>query len=98
MSITSERIREQPFFHALADDAAEEIETLEKEIDQLRAENASLKAELAEVKKDASRWFSLVMNAAAELEDAANCLHDSDAKKNAQSAAKYYRGEAMKGK
>ena len=54
--------------------------------------------ELAEAKKDASRWFSLVMNAAAELEDAANCLHDSDAKKNAQSAAKYYRGEAMKGK
>ena len=46
MSITSERIREQPFFHALADDAAEEIETLEKELDQLRAENARLKVEL----------------------------------------------------
>ena len=46
MSIASERIREQPFFHALADDAAEEIETLEKELDQLRAENARLKVEL----------------------------------------------------
>ena len=31
MSITSDRIREQGFFHALADDAADEIEALEKE-------------------------------------------------------------------
>ena len=30
MSITSERIREQGFFHALADDAADEIESLER--------------------------------------------------------------------
>ena len=49
MSITSERIREQPFFHALADDAAEEIETLEKELDQFRAENEKLKAELKSI-------------------------------------------------
>jgi len=37
MSITSDRIREQGFFHALADDAAEEIEQLEREVAQLRA-------------------------------------------------------------
>lgn len=36
MSITSDRIREQGFFHALADDAADEIE-------QLEAENRKLK-------------------------------------------------------
>lgn len=71
----------------------------EKEL-ALRAENERLKAklELAEVKKDASRWFSLVMNAVAELEDAANCLQDSDAKQTALRAASYYRNEAMEGK
>jgi hypothetical protein len=37
MSITSDRIREQGFFHVLADDAADEIETLEKENAKLRA-------------------------------------------------------------
>lgn len=37
MSITSDRIREQGFFHALADDAAEEIDQLEREVAQLRA-------------------------------------------------------------
>lgn len=37
MSITSDRIREQGFFHALADDAADEIEQLEREVAQLRA-------------------------------------------------------------
>ena len=56
MSITSERIREQPFFHVLADDAAEDIEMLEEEVEQLRAENAKLKAELAAAKKDAELW------------------------------------------
>jgi hypothetical protein len=35
MSITSERIKENAFIHALADDAAEEIEALEKEIERL---------------------------------------------------------------
>jgi len=37
MSITSDRIREQGFFHALADDAADEIEQLEREVAKLRA-------------------------------------------------------------
>ncbi|MBK8467629.1 MAG: hypothetical protein IPL32_17585 [Chloracidobacterium sp.] len=36
MSITSDRIREQGFFHALADDAADEIDALEKENAKLR--------------------------------------------------------------
>jgi hypothetical protein len=35
MSITSSRIRENGFIHALADDAADEIESLEARIDQL---------------------------------------------------------------
>ena len=64
----------------------------------LRAENERLKAELAESKKGVSRRLSLVMNVAAELEDAANCLQDSEAKKKAQCAATYYRNAAMKGK
>lgn len=54
MSIISDRIREQPFFHALADDAADEIETLEKEIEQIRAENEKLKAELCKYQHIAS--------------------------------------------
>ena len=36
MSITSDRIREHGFIHALADDAAEEIEALELENGKLR--------------------------------------------------------------
>jgi hypothetical protein len=43
---------------------------------------------------NASSWFALVMNAAAEIEDAANCLRDEDAKRVAMSAAKYYRDAA----
>ena len=39
-------------------------------------------------------WFALVMNAAAELEDAANCLRDPDAKRSAEGAAKHYRTAA----
>ena len=42
----------------------------------------------------ASAWFALVMNAAAELEDASNCLRDEDAKRVAISGAKYYRDAA----
>lgn len=36
-------------------------------------------------------WFALAMNAAADLEDAANCLRDSDAKAAALGAAKHVR-------
>lgn len=39
-------------------------------------------------------WFALVMNAAAELEDASNCLRDPDAKRAAQGAANHYRKAA----
>ena len=41
-----------------------------------------------------ARWFALVMDAAAALEDAARCLHDEDAKRLALSAARYYRESA----
>ena len=39
-------------------------------------------------------WWALVMEAAAALEDAANCLRDPDAKKAAEGAAKHYRTAA----
>ena len=42
----------------------------------------------------ASEWFALVMNAAAELEDASHCLRDADAKLVAVSGAKHYRDAA----
>ena len=42
----------------------------------------------------ASAWFALVMNAAAELEDASHCLRDEDAKRTAISGAKHYRDAA----
>lgn len=45
---------------------------------------------------DASAWWALVMGAAASIEDAANCLRDSDAKKQADGAAKHYREAAQK--
>jgi hypothetical protein len=41
-----------------------------------------------------SAWFALVMNAAAELEDASHCLRDEDAKQVAIRGAKYYREQA----
>lgn len=45
---------------------------------------------------DASAWWALVMGAAASIEDAANCLRDPDAKKQAEGAAKHYREAAQK--
>jgi hypothetical protein len=41
-------------------------------------------------------WWSLVMGAAAAIEDAANCLGDEDAKRQAEGAAKHYRDAANK--
>lgn len=38
-----------------------------------------------------STWFSLVMCAAAELEDASHCLNDDDAKAVCHKGADYYR-------
>ena len=45
---------------------------------------------------DAAAWWSLVMGAAASIEDAANCLRDPAAKKQAEGAAKHYREAAQK--
>jgi len=42
----------------------------------------------------ASEWWTLVMGAAAELENASICLLDEDAKRRAISGAKYYRDAA----
>ena len=42
-------------------------------------------------------WWSLVMGAAASLEDAAACLRDPDAKRAAEGAAKHYRERAQAG-
>jgi hypothetical protein len=51
-------------------------------------------AERGEPVVNASAWFALVMNAAAELEDASHCLRDEDAKRVAISGAKHYRDAA----
>lgn len=42
----------------------------------------------------ASAWFALIVNAAAELEDASHCMRDEDAKRVAIRGAKYYRDAA----
>jgi hypothetical protein len=42
----------------------------------------------------ASAWWTLVMCAAAEIENASTCLRDEDAKRCAISGAKYYRDAA----
>jgi len=58
--------------------------------------NESLESIAAPVQPvvNASAWFALVMNAAAELEDASHCLRDEDAKRVANSGAKHYRDAA----
>jgi hypothetical protein len=48
----------------------------------------------AEPVANASSWFALVMNAAAEIEDASHCLRDEAAKRVAISGAKHYRDAA----
>jgi len=52
------------------------------------------KQEQGEPVANASTWFALVMNAAAELENASIFLRDEDAKRVAISGAKYYRDQA----
>ena len=42
----------------------------------------------------ADEKFALVMNAAASIEDAGNCLQDADARKMAEGAAEYFREAA----
>ena len=53
-----------------------------------------MKMQQQEPVANASAWFALVMNAAAELEDASHCLLDEDAKRVAISGAKHYRDAA----
>lgn len=43
---------------------------------------------------DYAKWFALVMCSAAELEDAAHCLRDPEAKQAAISATAHYRAAA----
>lgn len=43
-----------------------------------------------------SHWWALVMGAAAEIEQAENCLRDPDAKRTAASGAAHYREQAQK--
>jgi hypothetical protein len=50
----------------------------------------------AALKTRDSEWWALVMGAAACIEDAANCLRDPDAKRQAEGAAKHYREAARK--
>ncbi len=61
---------------------------------------AAWQAAVAAERERNAGWFALVMNAAAALEDAANCLRDPDAKRAAEGAAKHYReaANAMWGK
>jgi hypothetical protein len=62
--------------------------------DAITAIKQALAAPVQEPVANASAWFALVMNAAAELEDASHCLRDEDAKRVAISGAKHYRDAA----
>lgn len=57
-------------------------------------ERSKVQAAVAAARERNAGWFALVMNAAAALEDAANCLRDPDAKRAAEGAAKHYREAA----
>jgi hypothetical protein len=63
-------------------------------ITAITAIKQALSAPVQEPVVNASAWFALVMNAAAELEDASHCLRDEDAKRVAISGAKHYRDAA----
>jgi len=66
-------------------------------VDRYKEAITSIKASLEAKDKlvaNSSAWFALVMNAAAELEDASHCLRDEDAKQVAIRGAKYYREQA----
>lgn len=52
-------------------------------------------AQVAKMDREAT-WWTLVMGAAASIEDAANCLRDQDAKRQAEGAAAHYRNAARK--
>lgn len=72
-----------------------------KDVANVRRARTNIAAALAEpvsvqepVVYRESSWFALVMNAAAEIEDASNCLRDPDAKRTAIRGAEYYRNAA----
>ena len=67
------------------------LENAQRRAEYWKAEHMAANSEIEQ--RDAA-WFSLVMNAAAEIEDAANCLQDSEAKRVAHNAAKHYRDAA----
>ena len=69
-------------------------EAVEGLCDAASAARKALAAPVQEPVANASAWFALVMNAAAELEDASHCLRDEDAKRVAISGAKHYRDAA----
>ena len=65
------------------------------EIDEARQQSATPADAASEAdKRDAAHWFSLVMGAAASLEDAANWLTDPDSKHITAHAAEHYRAKA----
>jgi len=61
---------------------------------QNAAEICKEKAMASDLRERNAAWWALVMGAAAALEDAANFLSDSDAKRAAEGAANHYRREA----
>ena len=70
-------------------------DAIEKGLGQLRALlSAPSPAGVDGLAVSNSGWFSLVMNAAAELETASYSITDPDAKRVAQSGADYYRSKA----
>jgi hypothetical protein len=63
-------------------------------MEAITAIKQALAAPVQEPVANASTWFALVMNAAAEIEDASHSLRDEDAKRVAISGAKHYRDAA----
>ncbi len=60
-----------------------------------RLADAQRVAAAASASGERAGWWALVMGAAASIEDAANCLRDPDAKRQAEGAAKHYREAAQ---
>jgi len=94
-SLPSQPAPVQTDWEAIAADQAMTIALLKSEAAaQPATEKSSATQPVQEPVSNASAWFALVMNAAAELEDASHCLRDEDAKRVAISGAKHYRDAA----
>lgn len=75
-------------------DALKDID-YDKRIEAIKAlEEALSKQEQGALVADSSAWWSLVMNAAASIEEASWSLRDEDSKRQAVGAAKHYREAA----